>query len=134
LSDRQGNQLLNTRPRPPGSAIPKRQHLEALEEAWTSEKPAVSDLYAAAVDAQPVVSVEVPVKIAGVPYILAAGIVSTTFSDVMNQYVPDGAIGSIVDKNGVLIARKRSLPAGTWSVRKRSRGCFATSASRPLSG
>jgi len=112
LSDRQGNQLLNTRPHAPGAAIPKRQNLQALEEAWTSGKPAVSDLYTAVVDGQPVISVEVPVEVAGVRRILAAGFVSTTFSDVMNQYVPDGAIGSIIDKNGLLIARRPPGAAG----------------------
>lgn len=107
LCDRDGNQFLNTRSLAPGTPIPKRQNLEALRRAWDTKGPAVSDLYAAVVDAKPVVSIEVPVIVAGqVRYMLAAGIVSTTFSDVMDQYVPEGAIGSIIDRNGVLVARR----------------------------
>ncbi len=58
-------------------------------------------------DGQQVISIEVPVVIHGtLRYILAAGIVSAAFSDVMQQYVPEGTIGSIIDGNGVLIARR----------------------------
>jgi two-component sensor histidine kinase len=106
VSDKEGNQVLNTRPLLPG-AIPKRQHLEALLKAWETATPQVSDLYPAAVDAQQVISVEVPVIIDGsVGYMLAAGIVAATFSDLTREYVPEGAIGSIIDKNGILVARE----------------------------
>jgi two-component sensor histidine kinase len=116
LCDRDGNQFLNTRSLAPGAPIPKRQNLEALRRAWDTKAPAVSDLYPAVVDAKPVVSIEVPVIVAGeVRYMLTAGIVSTTFSDVMDQYVPEGAIGSIIDRNGVLVARR---PLGEGLVGK----------------
>ncbi len=110
LSDRDGNQLVNTRPLPPGAPIPRRQHLEAQNKAWDTGTPQVSDLYPAAVDGQQVISIEVPVLVDGaVRYMLAAGIVSSTFSDLMQQYVPEAAIGSIIDRNGVLIARRPVL-------------------------
>jgi two-component sensor histidine kinase len=106
LCDYEGNQILNTRPLPPGGSYPKREHIEALRQAAATGQPTVSDVYPAAVDGKLVISVEVPVQVGGQRYILAAGIVSTTFSDLMNEYVPDDAIGSIIDRNGVLIARK----------------------------
>jgi two-component sensor histidine kinase len=111
LCDYDGNQILNTRPPPASGTYPKRQNLDALRQAWETGLPTVSDLYLAAVDRRYVISVEVPVQIDGRRYILAAGIVSATFSDLMEEYVPDDAIGSIVDRKGLLIARKPT-PAG----------------------
>jgi two-component sensor histidine kinase len=108
LADRNGDQIINTRPFPPGQPIPRRKNLVAQNRAWESAEPQVSDLYPATVDGKPVISVEVPIFGAShqVKYILAAGIVSSTFADLMDQYVPSGAIGSIIDRNGVLIARR----------------------------
>ena len=111
LSDYDGGQILNTRPLPPDGVYPKRQNLEAMRQAWDTGTPAVSDLYPAVVDGKYVISIEVPVQIAGKRYVLTAGILAASFADLMQEYVPDDGIGSIIDRNGVLIARKPS-PAG----------------------
>ena len=108
LADREGNQIFNTRQLPPGQAVPRRRDLEAQNRAWETKLPQVSDLYPATVDAQPVISVEVPVidDAGEVKYMLAAGILSNSFADLMDQYVPPDAIGSIIDRKGTLIARR----------------------------
>jgi hypothetical protein len=65
VADREGNQLLNSRPLPRGAPIPKRGHIEASTKAWDTGTPQVSDLYPATVDGKPVISVEVPVIVNG---------------------------------------------------------------------
>lgn len=110
LADRAGHQILNTRPLPPGTPLPDRGNREAQDRVWLTGKPQVSDVYPAAVDRQPVVSVEVPVRISGeIRYVLAVGIPASRIGTLMDPYVPAGFIGSIIDRKGLLIARRPSV-------------------------
>jgi len=111
LSDETGRQLVNTRAKA-GAAIPPRAHREAQERVLATGEPQVSDLYQATIDQRPVISIEVPVRIDGqIRYVLSTGIEPQYLSALLKDYVPDGFIGSIVDRNGVLIARQPS-PGG----------------------
>jgi PAS domain S-box-containing protein len=106
LSDDTGRQLVNTRVTP-GAAIPPRAHLEAQQRVLATGEPQVSDLYPASVDRRPVISIEVPVRIdGGIRYVLSTGIEPRYLSALLDDYVPDDIIGSIVDRNGILIARQ----------------------------
>ncbi len=108
LSDREGHQLVNTRAAANGT-IPPRAHLEAQARVVATGEPQVSDLYQATIDQRPVVSIEVPVRIDGeIRYVLAAGLEPRHLSAMLKDYVPDGFIGSIIDRNGVLVARQPS--------------------------
>lgn len=109
LSDAEGRQLVNTRA-PEGGPVPPRAHPEAQERALALGAPQVSDLYAATIDQRPVISIEVPVFIEGQPrYVLAAGIETRSLSETLAQYVPAGFIGSIIDRNGIIVARQPAL-------------------------
>jgi PAS domain S-box-containing protein len=106
LSDATGRQLVNTRAQL-GTAIPARAHVETQERVLATGEPQVSDLYEATIDQRPVISVEVPVRIDGqIRYVLSMGIEPQYLSALLSDYVPDGFIGSIIDRNGILIARQ----------------------------
>ncbi len=112
LSDETGRQLVNTRAQA-GAAVPPRAHREAQERVFATGEPQVSDLYEATIDQRPVITIEVPVRIDGqIRYVLAAGIEPQYLSASLKDYVPDGFIGSIVDRNGILIARQPSPSGG----------------------
>jgi two-component sensor histidine kinase len=105
LVGREGQQVLSTR-QPIGAALPKRTSLDTQNRVFETNNIQVSDLIHAAADGQPIISVEVPVRISGeVRYVLAIGLSSKYLSDVMRQAVPSGMIGSIIDRQGVLISR-----------------------------
>lgn len=106
LADRDGGQLVNTRA-PAGGRIPPRAHLEAQERVLATGEPQVSNLYYATIDQRPVISVEVPVSFEGeIRYVLTAGIEPQYLSALMRDFVPAGFIGSIIDRNGLVVARQ----------------------------
>lgn len=106
LSDETGRQLVNTRARP-GEPVPPRAHPEAQQRVLATGEPQVSDLYAATIDQRPVISIEVPVRIDGqIRYVLSTGVEPKYLSAFMKDYVPEGFIGSIIDRNGILVARQ----------------------------
>ena len=106
LSDETGRQLVNTRA-PSSEPIPTRAHLEAQNRVFATGEPQVSDLYQATLDQRPVITVEVPVRVAGkIRYVLSMGVEPRYLSTLMQDYVPPGFIGSIIDRNGILIARQ----------------------------
>ncbi len=112
LSDPDGRQLVNTRA-PAGASVPARAHLEAQERVLVTGEPQVSDLYQATIDQRPVISIEAPVRIDGeIRYVLSAGFEPNYLSALLKDYVPDGFIGSIIDRNGILIARQPSPSGG----------------------
>jgi len=99
LSDGSGRQLVNTRAKP-GEAIPPRAHPETQQRVLATGEPQVSDLYPATIDQRPVISIEVPVRIDGrIRYVLSTGVEPRYLSALLEAYVPDGFIGSIVDRN-----------------------------------
>jgi PAS domain S-box-containing protein len=106
MVDRDGQQVLSTRT-PWGAPLPRRRELDTQERAFTTGAAQVSDLVPATSDGQPIISVEVPVRISGtVRYVLAAELPPKYLSEIMAQYVPPDMIGSIIDRKGILIARQ----------------------------
>jgi len=107
LTDREGRQLVNTR-QPPGTPLPPRANLDALKRVLETGRPQVSDLIRASVDGLPIITVDVPVRAndGGIRYVLAVGLLPQYLSALMDASVPAGIIGSIVDRKGILIARR----------------------------
>lgn len=106
LSDETGQQLVNTRARP-GEPIPPRAQLDAQRRVLATGEPQISDLYAATIDRRPVISIEVPVFLDDrIKYVLSAGVEPSYLSAQLRDYVLDGFVGSIIDRNGLLIARQ----------------------------
>src|SRR5262245_41191165 len=106
MVDRDGQQVLSTRA-PWGASLPRRRDLDTQERAFATGAAQVSDLAPTTSDGQPIISVEVPVQIAGTArYVLAAGLSPNYLSELMAQYVPPDMIGSIIDRKGILIARQ----------------------------
>jgi len=109
LTDLEGRQLVNTR-QPPGTPLPPRADLETLKRVLATGRPQVSDLSRTTADRLPFISVEVPVRVDGaIRYVLAVGLLPQYLSGLMDAYVPAGIIGSIIDRKGILIARRPLL-------------------------
>jgi two-component sensor histidine kinase len=103
--DRSGQQVFATR-QPPGAALPRRSNLETQDRVFATGSPQISDLIHAVADGRPIISVEVPVRVAGeIKYVLAVGLSPKYLAEVMKQYVPEGMVGSIIDRSGILISR-----------------------------
>jgi two-component sensor histidine kinase len=103
--DRSGQQVFSTR-QPAGAALPRRSNLDTQDRVFVTGRPQISDLISAAADGRPIISVEVPVRVQGeIKYVLATGLPPQYLSDVMQYYVPAGMIGSIIDRNGILVSR-----------------------------
>jgi len=105
LVEPDGQQIMSTR-QAIGAALPKRISLETQNRALQTGTLQVSDLVYSAADGQPIISVEAPVRISGqARYVLAIGLSSKYLSDVMKEAVPAQMIGSIIDRQGILISR-----------------------------
>ena len=105
LVEPDGQQVMSTR-QAIGAALPKRISLETQNRALQTGTLQVSDLVYSAADGQPIISVEAPVRISGqARYVLAIGLSSKYLSDVMKEAVPAQMIGSIIDRQGILISR-----------------------------
>lgn len=103
--DRTGQQVFATR-QPPGAPLPRRSNLETQERVFMTGTPQISDLVNAMADGRPIISVEVPVRIGGeIKYVLAVGLSPKYLAEVTQQYVPQGMLGSIIDRNGILVSR-----------------------------
>jgi len=104
--DRTGQQVLNTRLAPEAD-LPQRREFEVEGRVFETRRPQVSGLLRAVVDGQPVVTIVVPVQIAGdIPYVLDLGLSPKYLASLMDQYVPDGMVGSIIDSKGILLSRR----------------------------
>jgi PAS domain S-box-containing protein len=106
LVDRDGQQLVNTRA-PVNAPLRKRQYVETMNRVFATGHAQVSDLAIASVDRLPFISIEVPVRIGGeVRYVVALGLSPQYLSSLLDEYVPPGVIGSIIDRKGVIVARR----------------------------
>ena len=105
LVEPDGQQIMSTR-QAIGAVLPKRASLETQNRALQTGTLQVSNLVHSAADGQPIISVEAPVRISGqARYVLAIGLSSKYLSDVMKEAVPAQMIGSIIDRQGILISR-----------------------------
>ena len=117
LADAQGQQIINTR-QPFGAPLPHRIATEWQQLVFKTGRPQVSDLIYTTTDRQPIISIEVPVRIGGeIRYVLAIGLSPNYLSALMDAYVPPDYVGSISDRKGILIAR-RPLQSGLDLVGK----------------
>lgn len=104
-----GQQLVNTRLELAGP-LPKRVEFDVERRAIETEVPQVSGLQKAVLDGQRVVTIAVPVRIAGqIRYALNIGLSPRYLSSLMDEYVSAGLVGSIIDKKGLLLARRPLL-------------------------
>jgi PAS domain S-box-containing protein len=118
VSDRDGQILLNTRG--PDVPLRRRLYVDAMNRVLATGRPQVSDLNISSADGEPFISIEVPVRAGGeIRYVLAIGLSPAYFSTLMDEYVPPGYVGSIIDRKGTLIAR-RPLEQGVDLVGRRT--------------
>lgn len=101
-----GQQLANTR-LDMEAPLPKRVEFAVERRAIETGQPQVSGLQKAVVDGQTIVTIAVPVRVAGeIRYALNIGLSTSYLSTLMDDYVSAGLVGSIIDKNGLLLARR----------------------------
>ena len=108
LIDAKGDHLLNVA-RPLGAPLPDLRDRDYFRQVVTTGKPYVSDLLRGRATATVDVAVAVPV-IRGeqVRYVLFAGVAPERFGAMFDQQrLPEGAIVSIVSRDGLFIARSR---------------------------
>jgi signal transduction histidine kinase/CheY-like chemotaxis protein len=110
LTDLQGTQLLNTR-RPFGDAQLPRSVFRDVVQAAVRRETLVSDLYFAPLGRQYSYAVQVPVVRDGeVIYYLAMGNYADRLQQLLvKQRLPQGWIGSILDRQGAVVARTHNL-------------------------
>ncbi|MDB5820169.1 MAG: hypothetical protein JWQ11_3809, partial [Rhizobacter sp.] len=110
LSDPNGEQLMNTRVNPGGS-VPQRHVFTDQRARGNPDATVLSDLYVSAQSQEPSFAVQVPVRRDGrILYYLAlanhASQLQPLFSD---QRLPMRWVGSVVDREGKLVARSRDV-------------------------
>ena len=106
LSDTTGQQLVNTR-LPLGAELPRLNATEAFRRMLATGGSTVSDLSVGAVAQRPIMSLFVPVLRDGrVAYALSVSLEPLHVSGILQQQaLPPGWIASVVDGNGLVIAR-----------------------------
>lgn len=106
LSTVDGQQLLNTRA-PPGTALPRSNPSLLKLRAADPNKSVVSDLFVGAVAKRKDVAVDVPVYVDGaIRYRLSMGFEASELQTLIEeQNFPAEWIATIVDRNGVIVAR-----------------------------
>lgn len=109
LYEPDGQQIVNTRLEPGGS-LPKRSEFDVERRAIETGLPQVSGLQTAVVDGQPIVTIAVPVRVAGQNrYALNIGLSTNYLSGLLDEYISAGLVGSIVDQRGFLLTRRPLL-------------------------
>ncbi|MGJ9418974.1 response regulator [Massilia sp. CMS3.1] len=110
LFDLRSHQLLNTR-RPLGTDLPKRNgsNVDQLRAKYGEERALVSDLFIGQVAKRKDFAIQVPVKVDNVlRYRLTMGVgASSLQSLLLRQHLPEGWLATIVDRNGIVVARTR---------------------------
>jgi signal transduction histidine kinase len=106
LSTVEGQQLLNTRA-PPSSPLPRTNSSLLQLRLQNPDRTVVSDLFVGGVAKKKDIAVDVPVRIGGLTrYRLAMGFPASELQDLIDsQQLPKGWIATIVDRNGVIVAR-----------------------------
>lgn len=112
LYDSDGQQLVNTR-LDLDARLPRRVEFDVERRAFEAGLPQVSGFQKAVVDGQSIVTIAVPVEVAGkTRYVLNIGLSTNYLSNMMDDYVSTGIVGSIVDTRGFLLARRPLLDGG----------------------
>lgn len=108
VRDMAGNQRINTR-LPRGAPLPHDQGVASLVSGLVAGAPNVSNLIPQSAIGRPVVGIDIPVSRDGaVVYDLAIVIQASAFDRLYaEQRLPQGWVGAIVDRNGVVVRRSR---------------------------
>jgi signal transduction histidine kinase len=108
VRDMTGNQRINTR-LPRGAALPHDQGVASLVSSLVAGAPNVSNLIPQSAIGKPVIGIDIPVSRDGtVVYDLAIVIQTSAFDRLYaEQRLPQGWLGAIVDRNGVVVRRSR---------------------------
>jgi two-component sensor histidine kinase len=107
--DPDGQQVMNTR-LGPDQSLPRRLEFDVERRVFETGLPQVSGLQRAVVDGQSIVTVVVPVRMSGnTRYAISIGLSTKYLSGLMDEYVSEGLVGSIIDGNGLLLARRPLL-------------------------
>jgi two-component sensor histidine kinase len=108
LSDRGNRQLVNTRAAP-GAPLPT--HVVIPAATWRALEgghPVVSNLVFGTLVQRPVVAIDKPVRVRGQTYALSYLQEPAALASIFrNQRVPETWVASILDRNGVVVARSR---------------------------
>lgn len=110
VADATAQQLVNSY-RPYGSKLPKRNTTYLVNAIFDSGKPVISNLFFGAVTKRPLIGVDVPVFSDGkVAYDLSMTFSSDKLSSVLQrQNLFKDWYCTVVDRNGVIVARTRNL-------------------------
>jgi len=105
-----GQQLINPQ-MPFGSPLPMTSDPDQFQRVVETQAPAVSNLFRRSVAGAPAARVLVPVfEGKRLKYILAATLRLTSLTDLLRrQTLPAGSVGTILDRNNVIIARTHDL-------------------------
>jgi signal transduction histidine kinase/DNA-binding response OmpR family regulator/HPt (histidine-containing phosphotransfer) domain-containing protein len=112
--DPSGRQMLNTS-RPFGTDLPRSGDTEIPKEVLASGRPWISNLFTSKLTERPALGVYVPVfrnaaaaQDRAVSYVLAMVFEPSRITDVLRgQKLPEGWNASVVDRNGIIVARSR---------------------------
>src|SRR5690606_36258532 len=108
LSDRGNRQLVNTRAAP-GAPLPT--HVVIPAAPWPALEgghPVVSNVVFGTLVQRPVVAIDKPVRVRGQTYALSYLQEPAALASIFrNQRVPETWVASILDRNGVVVARSR---------------------------
>ena len=110
LFDLEWRQLLNTR-RSFGSALPTRSaaNLDQLALRYGRRRSLVSDVFMAQVAKQHDFAIQVPVNVDNAPRYLTMGVHASALQPLLlRQRLPEDWLATVVDRNGVVVARTRS--------------------------
>ncbi|MEN3276906.1 MAG: hypothetical protein V7631_2696 [Massilia sp.] len=113
LFDLQSHQLLNTR-RPFGSALPTRNasnvQIHQLAARQVTDRALVSDLFTGQVTKRRDFALQLPVKAGNrLRYMLSMSVSASSLQSLLlRQHLPSTWLASIVDRNGIIVARTRA--------------------------
>lgn len=109
LHDSAGQQLVNTAIEF-GQPLPRQQVSQQVRRAFDAGKPTFSDLFIGVPLERPIMSVNVPVMIDGLPaYVLGVGILPAQFNAVLKaQNLPPGWVAAVFDSSGTIVGRSRA--------------------------
>jgi two-component system sensor histidine kinase/response regulator len=109
LSDERGQQIVNTQ-FDWGTPLAQHGNPALLQKIFATGQGAVSDMYASGLNAEPTMTVDIPVLHQGkVAYVLSIGIDLQRLNDLLRQQLlPPGWVGAIFDSAGTIASRTHS--------------------------